>query len=253
MNKKLNKFLFSQNSINTYKSCPLKFKFKYINKLNWKENDEENRLYYENLKLGLDFHLICERYFSNIPTGLEFLKNDEFNIWLEKIKRLIPIKDNKLYLPEYEVRYKLDNFKIQAKFDLVIIDENSITIWDWKTENKKIECKYIENRMQSLIYLFLGAEAITKIHNLDINFKNITLNYFQPEYYNEPIIINYSEEKHKINKEKLENYLKNIVNTDYDKEISLKNIKHCKYCEFNKLCNNEAVNYSLLEEEIYES
>ncbi|MCG4735132.1 PD-(D/E)XK nuclease family protein, partial [Casaltella massiliensis] len=71
----------------------------------------------ENLKLGSDFHLICERYFSNIPTGIEFLNNEEFNIWLEKIKRLIPIKDDKLYLPEYEVRYSLNNFKIQAKFD----------------------------------------------------------------------------------------------------------------------------------------
>ncbi|GAA0090786.1 PD-(D/E)XK nuclease family protein [Paraclostridium bifermentans] len=252
MNKKLENFLFSQNSINTYRSCPLKFKFKYVDKLNWKQDDEGSRDYYENLKLGSDFHLICERYFSNIPTGIEFLNNEEFNIWLEKIKRLIPIKDDKLYLPEYEVRYSLNNFKIQAKFDLVVVDKDSISIWDWKTENRKIEYKDVENRVQTLVYLFLASETIGKICNLDIDYENIKLSYYQPEYYNEPITITYSNEKHNINKKQLENYIGNILNTNYDEEKNIKNIKHCKFCEFNKLCNNEAVNYSTLEEEIYE-
>lgn len=252
MNKKLENFLFSQNSINTYRSCPLKFKFKYVDKLNWKQDDEGSRDYYENLKLGSDFHLICERYFSNIPTGIEFLNNEEFNIWLEKIKRLVPIKDDKLYLPEYEVRYSLNNFKIQAKFDLVVLDKDSISIWDWKTENRKIEYKDVENRIQTLVYLFLASETIGKIYNLDIDYENIKLSYYQPEYYNEPITITYSNEKHKINKKQLENYIGNILNTNYDEEKNIKNIKHCKFCEFNKLCNNEAVNYSTLEEEIYE-
>lgn len=252
MNKKLENFLFSQNSINTYRSCPLKFKFKYVDKLNWKQDDEGSRDYYENLKLGSDFHLICERYFSNIPTGIEFLNNEEFNIWLEKIKRLMPLKDDKLYLPEYEVRYSLNNFKIQAKFDLVVVDKDSISIWDWKTENRKIEYKDVENRVQTLVYLFLASETIGKIYNLDIDYENIKLSYYQPEYYNEPITITYSNEKHKINKKQLENYIENILNTNYDEEKNIKNIKHCKFCEFNKLCNNEAVNYSTLEEEIYE-
>lgn len=252
MNKKLENFLFSQNSINTYRSCPLKFKFKYVDKLNWKQDDEGSRDYYENLKLGSDFHLICERYFSNIPTGIEFLNNEEFNIWLEKIKRLIPIKDDKLYLPEYEVRYSLNNFKIQAKFDLVVVDKDSISIWDWKTENRKIEYKDVENRVQTLVYLFLASETIGKIYNLDIDYENIKLSYYQPEYYNEPITITYSNEKHNINKKQLENYIGNILNTNYNEEKNIKNIKHCKFCEFNKLCNNEAVNYSTLEEEIYE-
>lgn len=252
MNKKLENFLFSQNSINTYRSCPLKFKFKYVDKLNWKQDDEGSRDYYENLKLGSDFHLICERYFSNIPTGIEFLNNEEFNIWLEKIKRLVPIKDDKLYLPEYEVRYSLNNFKIQAKFDLVVLDKDSISIWDWKTENRKIEYKDVENRIQTLVYLFLASETIGKIYNLDIDYENIKLSYYQPEYYNEPITIKYSNENHNINKKQLENYIGNILNTNYDEEKNIKNIKHCKFCEFNKLCNNEAVNYSTLEEEIYE-
>ena len=57
MNRKLKNFLYSQNSINTYKSCPLKFKYKYIDKVNWKQDDDNSRDYYENLKLGKVFSL----------------------------------------------------------------------------------------------------------------------------------------------------------------------------------------------------
>ena len=59
MNDKLKYFSYSQNSINTYKSCPLKFKYKYIDRINWKNDDVGSREYYETLKTGRDFHLIC--------------------------------------------------------------------------------------------------------------------------------------------------------------------------------------------------
>ncbi|MGL5507628.1 MAG: PD-(D/E)XK nuclease family protein [Paraclostridium sp.] len=253
MNRKLKNFLYSQNSINTYKSCPLKFKYKYIDKVNWKQDDENSRAYYENLKLGTDFHLICERYFSNIPTGIEHSQNYDFNLWLDKVKRLIPLNEEYIYLPEYEVRYKLDDVNIQAKYDLVIISDNKISIWDWKTENRKLDYNSVENRMQTIIYLFLAAEVIPNIHNRKIDYTNININYYQPEYYNEPITIKYSEEKHTRNRENIKNYINTITETCYEDEISLKNDKHCKFCEFNKLCNNKDINYEVWEEEVYES
>ena len=137
MNKKLNHFTYSQNSINTYKSCPLKFKYKYIEKVNWKHDDIESREYYESLKVGTEFHLLCERYFSNIPLGITVSTQPKFIKWIEKIKRLIPIQQKYTYLPEYEVRYNLNGNIIQAKYDLIVIKENEIEIWDWKTENQK--------------------------------------------------------------------------------------------------------------------
>ena len=39
---------------------------------------------------------------------------------------------------------------------------------------------------------------------------------------------------------------------DNEKKIA-KNINHCKYCEFNKLCNSKNINYEILEEHIYGS
>lgn len=78
MDKKLKYFVYSQNSLNTFKSCPLKFKYKYIENVNWKFEGTESREYYKGLKTGSEFHLLCERYFKNIPIGENI--SEEFNM-----------------------------------------------------------------------------------------------------------------------------------------------------------------------------
>lgn len=240
MNKSLKNFRYSQNSINTYKSCPVKFKYKYIDNINWKYDDLTAEEYYKNLKLGREFHLLCERYFSNIPLGK--IENEKFNKWINKVKKIIPLEKEKEYISEYEVRYILNDSEIQANYDLIIIGENTIDIWDWKTESKKITYKNVEERMQTMVYLVLAKEVIPNLFNMNLKTKDIKMHYYQPEFDENPITINYSDENHKIYKEKIGNYIDLIKRTKYEEFdgdiIMKKNEKHCIYCEFNKICNN---------------
>lgn len=240
MNKNLNYFRYSQNSINTYKSCPLKFKYKYIDNINWKYDDFESEEYYKSLRLGREFHLLCERYFSNIPLGK--IEDKKFNKWIEKIKKIIPINDDYTYIPEYEIRYKLNGSEIQAKYDLVVIGKNTIDIWDWKTEAKPINYKNVESRIQTMVYLALAKEVIPKILNIDVEIESIKMKYYQPEFEDNPIVITYSDEKHQNYIRKLSEYIDLIKRTNYnvnDGDMPIrKNEKHCSYCEFNKLCNS---------------
>lgn len=255
----LNDFTYSQNSINTYKSCPLKFKFKYIDKINWRQDDIGSREYYESLVTGSEFHLLCERYFSNIPLGINENTNPKYIKWMEKIKRLLPLPNETLgrgdeapspiYLPEYEIRYTIDNNTITAKYDLVIIKDNTIEIWDWKTENKKVDYNNAQNRIQTIVYMFLAKEVIPKLYNIDTKFENVSMKYYQPEHEEEPVTISYSEEMHKSYKRRIVDYIKMMKQEKY---YEVKNTNHCKYCEFNKLCNGQDVNYNILEEEYYE-
>lgn len=274
MNDKLKYFSYSQNSINTYKSCPLKFKYKYIDKINWKNDDIGSREYYESLKTGRDFHLICERYFSNIPLGIYFNEDDKnskrFLKWIENIKKTVPIEEEKIYLPEYEVRMNLNGDIIQAKYDLIVIGKDNIEVWDWKTESKKINYKNVESRIQTIVYMFLAKEVIPKVLKIEVNVKDINMKYYQPEFDDLPITISYDEEKHEANRNKIQNYINMIKSTIYEEHtyednlyndiekvynkeerMCYKNKSHCKYCEFNKLCNDEEIDYSILEAEIY--
>ncbi len=243
----LEHFVYSQNSINTYKSCPLKFKYKYIDNINWRKDDIASRNYYESLVVGSEFHLVCERYFRDIPLGID--NNPKFIGWVNKVKNLLP-KDNdsKLYLPEYEIRYNLNGNIISAKYDLVVIKDNTIEIWDWKTESQKLEYKNYQSRMQTIVYMFLAKEVLPNLYGIDIDYKDIKMKYLQVEFEEQPITISYTKEVHEANKEKIIKYITNINNGRYD----IKNEKHCEYCEFNRLCNNQEVKYEVLEEEQYE-
>ena len=252
MESKLNNFIYSQNSINTYKSCPLKFKYKYIDKINWRQDDIGSREYYESLVVGSEFHLLCERYFSKIPLGINENTNPKFIKWIDKIRKLLPMcseSRHMMYLPEYEIRYSIDENIITAKYDLIIIKDNSIEIWDWKTENKKVDYKNAQNRIQTIVYMLLAKEVIPKLYNIDVDFKNISMKYYQPEFEDEPITISYSEEIHNSYKKRIIDYINMMKESKY---LTSKNTNHCKYCEFNKLCNGQDVNYSILEEEVYE-
>ena len=252
MDKKLKYFVYSQNSLNTYKSCPFKFKYKYIDNINWKYDDLDSREYYDSLKYGRDFHLLCERYFSEIPLGK--IEDKNFNKWINKIKDILPIKKDSIYLPEYEMNLDLNGRNIVAKVDLIIIERDKINLWDWKTENQEITYKNAFNRMQSIVYMFLSEEIIRKNFYSDYKIENISMNYYQPALDNKPITINYNKKLHEENKMKILNNINNIENTNFHDEDNIKkNLEHCKYCEFNKLCNIESENYEILEEDIYGS
>ncbi len=247
MDQKLKYFVYSQNSLNTFKSCPQKFKYKYIDNINWKFDGVESRDYYEGLKYGSEFHLLCERYFKNIPIGENI--SEEFKLWIKKIKDIIEIDDSKTYLPEYEVRIKIGENYLTAKYDLVIIDQNNIEIWDWKTESQKSNYKNIESRMQTIVYMYLAKEVIQKIYNLDIPIENISMKYFRLKIDNSPITVKYTNEKYMRSKSIIENYVERISNLNFDEYVE-KNKNHCKYCEFNKLCNNQTINYDMIDESI---
>lgn len=225
-------FIYSQNSINTYKSCPLKFKYKYVDNLSWKKEDSKE--YYDSLFWGSEFHLVCERFLNNIPIG--DISNEKFYDYLEKVKNVVSLNSKNLFT-EYEIRYNFEGKIITAKYDLLIIDDDKIEIWDWKTENKKMDYKNYSNRVQTMVYLFLASEVLPVLFNKNIEYKNISMNYYQVEFNEGPIKITHSEDKHLTYK----NNIKNYIDLIQSKMFNTKNEKHCKYCEFNRLCNKKEV------------
>ncbi len=250
MKEKIESLIYSQNMINTYKSCPVKFKYKYIENINWKDIDNTTKQYEDSLIIGTEFHLICERYFTRIPTGINEKSNLKYLDWIQKIESIFNITENdsRIFLPEYEVKMKINKSIVSAKYDLIVIDKDKLEIWDWKTENKELEYKNVQNRMQTILYMYLAKEVIPKIFDIDIKYENISMNYYQPQFNSPALSIKYNENIHKRNGDIISGYIRNIKNDN----CTIKNINHCKYCEFNKLCNNEDVKYDELEEEIYE-
>ncbi|SHH12932.1 PD-(D/E)XK nuclease family protein [Tepidibacter thalassicus] len=221
--EKLKNIYFSQSCIDTYDTCKLKFKKIYIDNINW-SGDNKN--------FGSKFHLLAQRYYVGIDTNLD--KTKEEYVFFENLKKFLR-RDKNMY-PEYTIRYKRGDLKLLAKIDLLKIEENKITIYDWKTNKSKLDRYQLENSYQTKIYL----------HNVTENFKvlpkNVTLIYYNPRF-NEFLEVYYSDEKHLKYKLELKNKIIEIVNQKvFDEKLG----KHCKFCQFNAICNEQWTNIDFL-------
>jgi hypothetical protein len=231
--RKLNHVYYSQNLLNTFDKCPFKFKIKYLDNIRWKKDSINDEDYYENMNMGLDFHLICQRHFSNIPVVIDD-SNTELLQWTKSLRENFTISDENIYLPEYEIRMKKDNIRIQAKYDLIIIKPNNkIEIWDWKTENRKLDYKEVSTRMQAIVYMYLLGERSLEIFDKNIPLENISMEFWQPQYKDDIITINYSESIHRINEKKIMDLIRRLDNYDFSLDFNIELYsRQCKYCEF---------------------
>ena len=246
-------FLFTQHSLVTFDNCPLKFKKRYMENLKWDSFPEEATK--KRLEMGNDFHLLALRYFLGIDSVLDEEKEeyDELINWIKNLEDKFPRREGVEYLPEYKLRMNSPSLKLEANFDLLLIKDGRVQIWDWKTHSEstkrgKPSSKRLMNSMQTIVYLFMLKEQSHLVFGEALHTVDISMHYWQPAPPEIVAEIRYTEEMHENFRALLETKIRNIYAYDYslfDKELFK---SHCKFCEFNWFCNNEKVDFKAMEE-----
>ena len=148
---------------------------RYMEDMSWKNDSPMDVEYYKGMKIGLDFHLICERYFSGVELGVEN-SNEELIKWTKALQAKMPLNKDNIYLPEYEIKMVKNHIKLQAKYDLIIIKpEGKVEIWDWKTESRKLNRKEMDKRFQTIVYMYILKEKSNEILGINIDLENIKM------------------------------------------------------------------------------
>lgn len=247
-------FLFTQHSLSTFDSCPLKFKKRYLVSLKWDSFPDENVR--RRLERGNDFHLLAHRYFMDIPEGLnESQENGELKEWIDSLKREFVKTPSASYLPEYKLRMITSSLKLEANFDLIILKDDRVEIWDWKThggkrsKNMNAVRNRLENSLQTIVYMFVLKEQFHIITGKPIESNKITMCYWQPEKPHILAKINYNDQLHEKFRAILEEKISNVLEYDFAGFDKALYSKHCKYCEFNWFCNNDKVDFDRMEEQ----
>jgi hypothetical protein len=236
---------FTQQSLKTFISCPYKFWLKYNEGIILKRFPSVEAM--NKIQLGNQFHLLSNRYFLNIDTGVEYISDDMAILkkWMDNLKRKFPIDKNFMYLPEYKLKTDIstkdleNRFCLEANFDLIVKNNNELRIWDWKTGNVKKEIESWNNDFQTIVYLFTIGEAVNnKISGFEeYQLENIRMNYWKPESDGNLANIIYNKEKHEKYRKCLVDLLENIVKFNYSKFDMHCEMKHCKDCEFFAICS----------------
>lgn len=230
--RKEGNFLYTQSSLSTFEACAYKFKLRYFEGLYWSESEDQR----ESFRRGNEFHLLAERYYMGLESTLKLDVEDELLNELEILKENHPLKEGWKYFPEFEIRQNEDGIKLLGRYDLIMVNpQNKIQIIDFKTNKKKLEENYLENTLQTKIYLFLLWENYNLILENARKIRVLEMNYYQIKYEKEQISIKYNKEKHELNKEFIKSKIKKIEEYDFE-NVEKQRVKHCNVCEFKKKC-----------------
>lgn len=228
---------YSPNMLKTFKSCPLKYKFKYIDKISLPQKAS----FFEK---GKKVHALANYYLmgNDISKFEPTLNEKEKEAWNN-------LKNNEFFNlkyvnSEYNLSCKVGDFWIGGRLDAVVKQEDvSITtptynsnetpktqetiyyILDYKTGSIP---KNPETDYQTMVYLLClsGATFITPQDN--IKFVYIDLKS------NQNCVIDFNQDIKSKYEKAIIQICSSIENAQYPEDIEHK--KMCDFCEFKKIC-----------------
>ena len=239
--KELENFYFSQTAIKTYLTCPLDFRSRYIDKLIWPSEYNKTEKQQQQIERGQIFHTLANRYFLGIGSQEKVGLEAEAREYLERLQAYLPLEDGVRYLPEYELRLNQDGIRLMAKFDLLYIDNENgqVIIYDWKTGDNKPEASYYQNDLQTILYQFILVEAGERYLPVDFELKDLKMIYWNPNFPEAELEVEYSKEQHQENKNYLYNIIEEILELEYAEYAELTPGDKCYRCNYRPICEGE--------------
>ncbi len=220
---------FNHDHFNTWQTCPRRYYFKYIKKLDWSDFSED----YE---LGKSFHALINYHLNGFETDflLKTASNELKNCW-ELIKNH-SILDKKLIKTEWGFNSRIANTSnwLLGRIDAIFYcqESNKYIIADWKTG--KYIPKNIESDFQHKLYLYAFFNCKSDL-GLDFKQEDLEFQYVKIEDKVSINTIKFSAEKEA---EYSENFLSIIKNINENQEFLPSPTCPLKQCVYKNLCSS---------------
>ena len=191
----------SQSSLQDYVDCPRRFYLRYLQRLSYPAIESEPALENEkHIQEGEYFHRLAQQYWVGIPPEqISKLANSEhLKKWWgnflndQDLSGLREADPTGLY-SEYTLSAPLREFRLLAKYDLIVIENNKATIYDWKTYRKRPRNEWLSARMQTRVYRALLVNAGAHLnHGKPFKPEQIEMVYWFADFPNDPARFNYT-------------------------------------------------------------
>jgi len=167
----MNLTTLSQSSLQDYVDCARRFQLRHLDRLAYPALESEPALENEkHLQEGEYFHRLVQQYLIGIPaeqTG-KLANTPVLQRWWENFlsaKNLEILRDSSILYPEVTFSAPLGDFRLVAKFDLLVLRDRKPVIYDWKTYRKRPRNEWLSARMQTRVYRALLARAGAHLNN----------------------------------------------------------------------------------------
>ena len=190
-------FAFTQGSLQDYADCARRFELRYIKRLRYPALEVKQALEYERrMRLGVRFHKLAQQHINGIPAellGHSLADEPELARWWEDT-----LAGGLGDLPrqrqaEVTLQTPLGGQRLVAKYDLLALAPGgAAVIVDWKTGERLPTRSALEQRLQTVVYRYVLAQAGAQLYGGPIPPERIRMDYVYVARGGERVSFDYS-------------------------------------------------------------
>ena len=143
-----------------------RFQLRYIDQLNWPAVDSEPIIENERRQIeGQLFHRLVQKYLLECLLKIfrQWRIRRNLERWWNNFKKEFEHLGD--LHPELTLSAPIGNHRLVAKYDLVAVQNNNATIYDWKTYAKRPRDEWMSARWQTRVYRALLVQAGAHLNN----------------------------------------------------------------------------------------
>ena len=231
----------SQGQLNLLERCPRQFQHTYLQQL----NSPLDPKYQEGQTLGSRFHRLMQQHTMGLPIDSFLQQHAQLKSWMTAFSEAAPeiftqkANSETFHDSEHYRTLQVENYLLTVIYDLLIADNSTAQILDWKTSPKPPNKRNLEKNWQTRLYLYVLAETS------EYPPENISMTYWfvQSEGKPQNIKFNYNSAAHeqtakKLNQllSKLTDWLERYQHKEQFPQVSLSN-SSCELCNFTTRCD----------------
>lgn len=194
----------SQGQLNLLERCPRLFQHTYLDKLGSPTSLEQQ----ERQTSGSRFHLLIQQRELGLPIESLLQEDTQLQSWMTALEGAAPEiltpSNSQIFRESEHCRtLKLQDYLLTVVYDLLIADERSAQILDWKTYPKPQNRRWLEQNWQTLLYLYVLVETSDYLP------EQISMTYWFVQSPQEPqsLKFTYNTTQHQQTKDKLNRLL----------------------------------------------
>lgn len=210
----------------------------------WPASITKQQIKFESkVQSGVRFHQLIHRYFLNLSTERLLSLNDkDSDIDLTRWwNNFLIFAETQKYLNSFSeivLQTRLADQQLLAKYDLITIINSKYVIFDWKTNQKPLIYSDLIEHLQSKIYHFVLWKTFSSLKQIQITDPSqIIMIYWQANFPDHSITINYSNSDLQKNMNQLKNLINLIVNLEEKDFVMTDNLHNCQLCVYKSSCN----------------
>lgn len=236
-------FHFSQYNLQDYVDCPRRFELRHVRHLEWPAVQSAPVLEQElRMERGTQFHRLVQQWVVGIPADKleQRIADPLLRDWWQTFLREQPLQPypGKVHA-EMTLSAPFMEYRLLAKLDILIsAPGKTLTIFDWKTSDKRPRSAVLRAKVQTRLYPMLAVLAGSHLNQrIAWQPEQLAMHYWFVQHPAEAEVIEYNTTRFESDRNYLEGLVEEILwNVEDDTFAMTKDLQKCKFCQYRSFC-----------------